>query len=190
MTGRINAVDIDVNGTRLWFDVDGPARSYRTEARCGSGRRWCWFTAVRGSMTTRTSSRTSAGSRSMPRLSTSICVGTDGRTGATQARGASKHAQTTSGSSATRSQSSDRSSSDTRWADRSSCCTVRATPDMRLGSLSSRDLRGGTSRGWSRGSAASRATRSRRSRGAATPASQCTTRNGLASFRLRPTPAG
>jgi pimeloyl-ACP methyl ester carboxylesterase len=25
ITGRINAVDIDVNGTRLWFDVDGPA---------------------------------------------------------------------------------------------------------------------------------------------------------------------
>ncbi len=37
----------DVNGTRLWSDVDGP-RSCPTGARCGRARRWCWFTAAPG----------------------------------------------------------------------------------------------------------------------------------------------
>lgn len=40
-----------------------------------------------------------------------------------------------------------------RVPDRSSCCTVRATPDMAVGSLSSRDSLGGIRRGWSRASA-------------------------------------
>ena len=54
-------------------------------------------------------------------------------------------------------------------------------PGHAAGLSSSQDSRGGTRRGWSRGSAASRATRSRRSPGAATPASRCPTRSGPAS---------
>jgi pimeloyl-ACP methyl ester carboxylesterase len=55
---------------------------------------------------------------------------------------------------------------DTRWEDRSSSCTARATRDTRPDSLSNRDSHGGTRNGWSRASAASQATRSLRSRSA------------------------
>jgi hypothetical protein len=40
--GRINAIQIDVNGTRLWFDVDGPALvPGGSEMR--QAQRLCWY---------------------------------------------------------------------------------------------------------------------------------------------------
>ena len=55
-------------------------------------------------------------------------------------------------------------------------------PDMQPGSSSSQGLRASTYHGWSRASAASRAVESRRSRGAASAARTCPTRSGLASL--------
>ena len=64
-------MQIDVNGTRLWFDVDGP-----TLVPAGNEMRQRPTVVLvhggPGCTTIRTSSRISPGSRSTPRLSTSI----------------------------------------------------------------------------------------------------------------------
>jgi hypothetical protein len=91
----------DVNGTRLWFDVDGPAlvpdggemRQRPTVVLVHGGPGVYDHSYLKG---------TSLRSQGMRRLSTSICVGTGDLPGATLPSGASKHARMTSASSATR----------------------------------------------------------------------------------------
>ena len=98
----IDPMHADVNGTRLWFDVDGPVL-----APDGSQMRQRPTVVLvhggPGGLTTRTSSRISLGWQCMRRLSISICVGTGGRPGATLPTGASRRAPMTSARSATRS---------------------------------------------------------------------------------------
>jgi hypothetical protein len=73
-------MEIEVNGTRRSFGVEGPAPvPGRGDAAAPDG--WCWITAGPGHMTTPTSSRTSPGFSEHARSSISICVGTDGRLG-------------------------------------------------------------------------------------------------------------
>src|SRR6266498_2946113 len=93
---------VDVNGTRLWFDIYGPA----LVPDGGEMRQRPTVLLIHGGPGVWDHSYFKpdfAPSWSMPRLSTSICAGTGGRPGATSPRGASKPAPTTSESFVTRS---------------------------------------------------------------------------------------
>ena len=180
-------MQIDVNGTRLWFDVDGPAlvpdgnemRQRPTVVLVHGGPGGYRPLVLQAGL--RSARRACAGR--LPRSAWARAVGL-GRRCRVELRDMRRRRPR---SSATRSGSNGRSSSDTRWADRSSCSTGRATRDMRPGSSSNRDSRGGTCRGWSRASAASRATRSPRSRGAAYEGDEVTEEEWRSRLcRLRP----
>ena len=61
-TGRVDngvTMHVQVNGTRLWFDVESPSGACPMAARCVSGLRSCYSTVAPAVTTTRTSSRTS-----------------------------------------------------------------------------------------------------------------------------------
>ena len=169
MTGGINAMQVDVNGTRLWFDVDGPVlvpdgsemRQRPTVVLVHGGPGGydhSYFKPDFGRLAEhaqvvyldlRGHGRSDWGDaervelrglrRRRPRLL--------------------RHGR-------------DRPADRLRTLDgRTDRPALRRAPsrDMRPGSSSSRGSRGGTRHGWSKASAASPATRSRRSRGAATP---------------------
>jgi hypothetical protein len=170
---------IDVNGTRLWFDVDG-----RALVPCGNQmRQRPVVVLVHGGPRVYDHSYFKPDFARLAGRAQVVYLDLrrHGRLAwGMQPPGASRPALTTAAFSVTRPGSPDRSSSGTRWAGLSSCSTGRATPDMRPGSSSSPSSPGGTRGAWSRASAASQAIRSQRSPGAATRPRTYPTRSGPA----------